>query len=141
MERALRYRPGGIASLDILIEAYPDAIKKDLIDRGLRLRDLCLVDDLNWDDLRAVIAAADPDSAIARAIRGSDWQWGLQEMLLAAAVDYLALLWWSKTKSAQRNQGHPKPIPRPGVAKPERIGDKPVSIGDMNKFLGWEVAA
>lgn len=140
MERPLRDHPGGIESLDVLIEAYPNEIKSDLIDRGLRLRDLCLVDDLNWDDLRAIICAG-TDNALARAIRGEDWPWGLPEMLLADAADSLRWLVWSKTPAAQKNRGQPKPIPRPGIAKPERIGDKPVPIADMNEFLGWEVPA
>lgn len=125
----------------MLIEAYPNEIKSDLIDRGLRLRDLCLTDDLNWDDLRAIVCCARPESALSRAIRGEDWPWQLQEMLLADVADSLHWLVWAKTKAAQKNRNQPKPIPRPGVAKPERIGDQPVSIADMNEFLGWEVPA
>ncbi|WP_255218449.1 DUF5361 domain-containing protein [Nocardia abscessus] len=64
----------------------------------------------------------------------------MQEMLLASAVDYLALLFWSKTKAAQHNRGQPKQIQRPGIAKPERIGTA-MSIDDMNDFLRWEVSA
>lgn len=140
MERPLRDHPGGIASLDVLIEAYPKAIKSDLIDRGLRLRDLCLVDDLNWDDLGAIIASAHPDSAIGRAIRGKDWSWQLQEQLLADMADSLRWLVWAKTEDARKKRNMPRQIPRPGVKQPERIGNAPVSVADMNEFLGWEVA-
>ncbi|WP_052372591.1 DUF5361 domain-containing protein [Nocardia otitidiscaviarum] len=64
--------------------------------------------------------------------------WGLKEMLLADMVDSLRWLVWAKTKDAQKGRNRPKPVPRPGVAKPERIGEK-ASIADMNEFLGWEV--
>jgi hypothetical protein len=131
---------GGIQSLVVLIEAYPTAIESDLIDRGQRLRYLG-TDRLSWGDLRSILAWLKPDAALSRALRGDDWPWGLQEMLLASAVDYLALLFWTKTKAAQHNRGQPKPIQRPGVASPERIGAEPVSIDDMNDFLGWEVPA
>jgi hypothetical protein len=45
---------------------------------------------------------------------------------------------WAKTKDAQKGRNAPRPIPRPGVAKPERIGDK-TSVADMNEFLDWKV--
>ncbi|MEU2106497.1 DUF5361 domain-containing protein [Nocardia sp. NPDC019255] len=62
----------------------------------------------------------------------------MQEMLMADVADSLHWLMWAKTKSAQKNRGQPKPIPRPGIAKPERYGDTSMSIADMNKFLGWK---
>lgn len=140
MARPLGDHPGGIARLDGLIEAYPNEIKSELIDRGLRLRDLCEVDDFNWDDLRAIVACVRPESALARAIQGKDWPWGLQEMLLADIGDTLRWLQWAKTKDGQKNRNPPKQTPRPGVKAPERIGDAPVSVAEMNKFLGWKVA-
>jgi hypothetical protein len=104
------------------------------------LRDLCEVDEFNWDDLRAIVCAP-IDTALARAVRGDDWPWGLQEMLLADVADSLHWLQWAQTEAARKKRGQPKPIPRPGIAKPERIGDQPVPIADMNEFLGWEVPA
>ncbi|MFC4124938.1 DUF5361 domain-containing protein [Nocardia rhizosphaerae] len=112
----------------------------DLIDRGLRLRDLG-TEALSWADLHAIVDTLQfrPESALYRTIV-TDWRWGLSEMLLADAVDSLRWLMWAKTKDGQRNRNRPKPVPRPGIAQPERIGDKPVAISDMNEFLGWEVA-
>ena len=139
MEGALRRLAGGILSLVALIEAHPQAVKADLIDRGLRLRDLG-TDALSWDDLNAIVECLPPDSAVARAAN-PQWMWGLPEMLLADVVDSLRWLAWAKTRDGQRNRNRPKPVPRPGIAEPERIGDAPVSIADMNEFLGWEVPA
>lgn len=140
MAQAFRDRYGEICSLDVLIEAYPTAIEKDVIAQGSRLRYLG-TEDLTWNDLQAIVAWPDEDSALVRALRGDDWQWGLPEQLIAAAVDRLSLLVWFQTKDAQYRRNQPKPIPRPGIAAPERIGDQPMSLADLNDFLGWEVAA
>ncbi|WP_280438926.1 DUF5361 domain-containing protein [Nocardia cyriacigeorgica] len=89
--------------------------------------------------MRAIVECVGPQSALARAQRPNEWQWGLNELLLAAAVDALHLLVWSKTKDAQRGgRNRPKPIPRPGVAGPERIGDA-MPIEQLNELIGWEV--
>ncbi|MBF6254398.1 hypothetical protein IU414_06625 [Nocardia farcinica] len=109
------------------------------MDRGLRLNQLG-TKRLTWFDLAAVIDNLLPTSAVSRALN-PDWMWGLPEMLLADAVDSLRWLVWAKTEDAQKKRNKPKPVPRPGVKKPERIGDAPLSIADMNEFLGWEVAA
>lgn len=76
-------------------------------------------------------------SAFDRTVRGPDASWQLSELLLAAAVDSLHWLVWSKTKGAKRGTGQPDPIPRPGV-KPrrERIGT-PASIDKIDQLLGW----
>lgn len=60
-------------------------------------------------------------------------------MLAADIADSLRWLMWAKTKDAQKNRNPPAPIPRPGIAGPERIGDEPVSLADMNEFLDWKV--
>jgi hypothetical protein len=138
VEEALGHHPGGIASLDILIEAHPLAIESDLIDRGLRLRQLG-TNKLTWRDLHAIVAYLDERSALGRAIQGDAAPWQLPEMLLAAAVDRLTWLAWAKTKDGQKGRNVPKPIPRPGVEGPERIGNQPVSLDDINEFLGWGV--
>lgn len=136
MARALRGVAGGIASLDALIEAHPQAIRADLIDRGKQLEDLG-TPALSWANFAAIVAWLPPASALGRTFN-PDWMWGLQEMLLADVVDSLRWLVWAKTKDAQKGRNRPKPVPRPGVPKPERIGDK-ASVADMNQFLGWEV--
>ncbi|MFG1794130.1 DUF5361 domain-containing protein [Nocardia sp. NPDC049149] len=135
MARALRDRAGGILSLAALIDEHTQAIELDLIDHGMRLRDLG--DTVTWTDLRAVVYQAE-NTALRREI-SPDHQWGLTEMLLADIADSLRWLKWAKTTDAQRKRNIPRPIPRPGVKAPERIG-APLSVAEMNKFLGWEVA-
>lgn len=66
--------------------------------------------------------------------------WGLDQMLAADHADSLHWLVWSKTKDAQKGLNRPPPIKRPGVSGPERIGDQPVSIAEMNDFLDWGAA-
>lgn len=138
MARPLRCLAGGILSLAALIETHPQAIKADLIDRGLRLRDLG-TDALTWDDLGAVVDTLQvrPESALFRVLT-PDWMWGLPEMLAADQADSLRWLVWAKTPDGAKNIRQPKRIPRPGVKQPERIGEQ-LSIADMNEFLGWEV--
>lgn len=118
-----------------MILGHSQAIQADLIDRGLRLRHLG-TEALTWGDLSAVIAHLPVESATFRAVK-TDWMWGLPEMLFADIADSLHWLVWAKTTDAQKGRNHPKPIPRPGVKGPERIGDK-TSLAQMNQFLGWE---
>lgn len=137
MEGALRRRAGGILSLDALIRAHPQAIKADLFERGRDLRELG--DTLPWDVFAAFIDTLQvrPESALYRTLT-PDWMWGLPEFLAADIADSIHLLVWIQAGGKRSNR--PKPIPRPGIAKPERVGDK-TSIADMNDFLGWEVPA
>lgn len=65
--------------------------------------------------------------------------WGLKEQLLAALVDQGNINLWLKARAAGKRLEPPQQIPRPGVEPTERIGDKPMSIAEMNKGLGWEV--
>ncbi|TQM29861.1 DUF5361 domain-containing protein [Nocardia bhagyanarayanae] len=130
-------RPGGILSLDALLEEHTEAIEYDLITIGLRLRMLG-TDDLSWRDLKALIKQAPADSALARSVYGEDHQWQLGQHLLADMADSLRWLVWSKTKAAQDGRDRPEPIPRPGVTRGvERIGTA-ASIEAMNDFLTWD---
>lgn len=113
-----------------------------MIDRGLRLRQLG-TDELTWDDFGAIVSTLTTrDSALYRAMFPDSWQWGLREHLLAAQLDALHLIFWSKTKSASKGKDRPKPIPRPGI-KPERdetFGEPTVvSVEEMSRRMGWEV--
>ncbi|SNY84008.1 Ner family transcriptional regulator [Nocardia amikacinitolerans] len=137
MARALWGFAGGIKRLDSLIEEYTQAIESDLIDRGLRLRQLGSKV-LSWRDLSSIIANLKPDSALVRQLSPDTWRWQLNEHLLANIADSLRWLRWAKTEDGRRGRNVPQPIPRPGI-EPERIGDTHMSIADMDKFLGWEV--
>lgn len=141
MDGAFRGDAGGILSLDVLVEGHQEAVESDLIDRGLRLRHLGSAS-FNWNDLRAIITCARPDSALARSIHPDEWQWQLNEILLAEIVDMQHLLWWAKTTAGHEGRNRPKRWPRPGIQDDaERYGNDPVSIQEMNQFLGWDAAA
>ncbi|MFD4438984.1 DUF5361 domain-containing protein [Nocardia sp. NPDC058519] len=140
MGRAFGDLAGGILGLDALIQQHGGAIESDLIDRGLRLRQLG-TDDLTWGDLCAIVTHRLPSSALSRALKPADWAWQLPELLMADIADSLRWLRWAKSTSA-RSGRPPKPIPRPGVdSGVEKIGTQPIPIADMAKFLGWEEAA
>lgn len=62
--------------------------------------------------------------------------WGLSELLIAEAVDALAVANWQR--GAGKRADYPKPIPRPGVRDDtERFGSEAIPIDDMAEFLGW----
>lgn len=59
-------------------------------------------------------------SALYRAQNADEWMWGLNELLLASAVDELRWLHWAKTKDAGKaSNPAPDPLVRPGV-KPKK---------------------
>ncbi len=140
MARPFGREPGGIRGLDGLIEDYPKAIEADLIDRGLRLRHLG-TEALTWGDLAAVMETlyVRPESALYRLLI-PDWMWGLDQHLQADQADSLRFLVWAKTKDAQKGINRPPLIQRPGVKGPEKVGDQPMSIAEMNNFLDWGAA-
>lgn len=117
------------------LDEFPDAIAYDLLQVGLRLRDLGS-DELTWGDLRAMTTQAPRHSAFYRAMHPEEAVWGLPEQLLAALVDYSAVANWQRGSGKQRD--YPKPIPRPGVESDEKkFGVTPVTQEEIDDFLGW----
>lgn len=57
----------------------------------------------------------------------------IDTMLLAAAVDYLALLWWGKTKDGQKNRSRPKRIVDSLIKEKKKKTDL-VSFSDGESF-------
>lgn len=131
-----------IALLD-LIDEHPDAVERELMTIGERLRYLG-TDRLTWSDLKVVVSQAGPDSPIVRAINPDAYTWTLSNQLLAEAVDTLHWLQWAKTKGAQKTppDGMPTPIKRPGVSEPKsdvevyKFDSAPQD--EMLSWLGWE---
>ena len=97
----------------------------DLLALGLRLRDLG-TPRLWWDELRAVIVWAPEGSAIFRARTGDAAPWGVQENLLAAAVNTLRVMSWQL--GGDEKAARPEPILPPG-AEPD--ADRKVTRGDV----------
>ena len=75
-------------------------------------------DSFTWSDLRALIIHSPPDSALRRKL-ALDGGWTVDTHLLAAGVDILSLILWSKTEDGQKNRNRPKPIRRPGDPEPQ----------------------
>lgn len=141
MVQALRCGHGGILSLSYLIDEHGEAIEYDLISLGLRLRDLGS-DQFTWRDLKIIVRQGPRESAITRAIASDVHVWGVQEQLLAEAVDTLHWLKWVKTKDAQSKppKNIPEPIPRPGVKPKEKeiIKFDVMTQDEALAWLGWD---
>lgn len=76
---------------------------------------------------------------------GSDPNWSSTDLLLASVVDALNLLVWQNTDDGHKGRNPPPRIARPGVdaGEDDRVttfGSDPVSIEEMNEFLGWQPA-
>jgi len=71
-------------------------------------------------------------------MHGKDAMWGLTEHLLAAAVDALHVANWQRSADGQKGRNYPEPIERPGIRQPERIGSDPVSLDEIDDWLGWK---
>lgn len=116
--------------------ALCEAVERDLIGEGLRLRWLCDgTDRLNWRDLWVCIRLSREGSAVAAYFDGESAGWSMDTHLLAYIGDLLAGANW------QRGGGKgdkPKPIPRPGsspsvdepAAKP--MGGRDFEVEEMS---------
>ncbi|MEV0543113.1 MULTISPECIES: DUF5361 domain-containing protein [Nocardia] len=136
MARALGAEPGGILSLDALLEEHSEAIEYDLIVLGLRLRMLG-TDELGWSDLRAIVKHLPLESALLRTMYPEGSRWQTAEHLLADVADSLRWLAWARTDDGRRGRNMPEPIARPGrQSNRERVGTA-TELDQMNDFLGW----
>lgn len=72
-------------------------------------------------------------SALMRSIHGDESYWGLNEQLLAAAVDTLRVSNWQR---AGGKGEHPDPIERPGV-EPKNQKMDAMDQGEALDWLGW----
>lgn len=113
----------------------------DLLRDGYRLR--WFLEGYNPDytlsDLVQYVKFPPEKSAFMQTYAEEDSVWGLNEQLLAAIVDQLAILIWFKTKDGSKGVNRPAPIPRPGAAGDdgsEKIKGTPVSIEKMSSSLG-----
>lgn len=144
MERCEQHQRGGIASLGDLIEEHPRALNFDLLSRvGVSLYDI--PGPISWDDVRDIVSYLDASSALVSEMHPeiAGWQ-GDQKtpMLLAQICDLLSGLQYSYTichmkKGAQKPK-EPIPIPRPGIAAPEKQ-DRHWGSGaiKMSSFADW----
>lgn len=87
-----------------------------------------------------IVRQCPPTSAVARAVDAQQSAWGIGEHLAALTLDELRVANWQRANG--KKQDYPKPVERPGVVNPDRevttFGSEPVSIQEMNDFLGWD---
>lgn len=104
---------GGIRGLRRLLadRECREAVESDLIDRGLRLRNLPSPD-LNWRDLWVIVRHLPTGSALNR-VQDPDWRWDLHAQLGAGMYDLLAGANWQR--SGDNSAERPTPLPRPGL--------------------------
>ena len=123
----------------MLLRDHWEEIEVDCLSLGLRLTWIG-THRFTWAELNSVVKKAlrDPHSELFHALSPEDAGWGRLEQLLAAGVDVLNWLRWAQTKDGHRNVNHPKPIQRPGIEKPEKIGDAPLPSDEMDAWLGWK---
>lgn len=69
-------------------------------------------------------------------MHGDDAVWGLNEHLLAAAVDALNVANWQRSQDGSTGRNYPQPLTRPGVG-PQRIGSGATTLDEIDDWLGW----
>lgn len=97
-----------------LLRFYPGI---DLLDLGTPR--------LDWQRLAVLIEYLPRESATVRETVGDEARWGDGENLLATIVDAIAQLSWMFAKANFTGAPQrPKPLRRPGMRDPSRIGGK-----------------
>lgn len=130
-----RRHGGGIRSLLELIDQHREALEFDLITLGLRLDHLGSPT-LSWRDLWVIVNQLPLGSALDRAQRPDEAQWGLSEQLAAHTSDLLADMLWIQAGAKGRR---PERLPRPGIVPAVKtIGRASVPLDEMRTWLGWD---
>lgn len=111
-----------------------------MIALGLRWRDVGSKR-LSWRDLQSIVRAAQPGSAIHRVLSPEGAGWSHSDYMCADLIDTVAGLTWVTQRAHGSKAKRPKPYPRPGVTPVSResrtFGTKPMSLDQMNAWLGW----
>lgn len=132
MGDSLRGEPGGIAGLCVLIDEHVEALERELLGLGLRLRWLCDgTGRLDWGDLRAVVMHSPPGSPLRRDVGDG---WTVTDHLVALVADTLAVANWQR--QGKRNAPRPKPLPRPGMKEDRVYGSDPIPLSEFSEW--WE---
>lgn len=117
MGRCLRVEPGGIRSLNRLLDEFRVEIEYELIRLGLRLRNVGMPG-LNLRDLWVIVSHPAKDGPLFQAMAGQAYtDWTVGDYLLAELVDVAHWLQWAKTEDGQKGRNFPARVPRPGEGK------------------------
>jgi hypothetical protein len=127
---------GGILSLLDLCDQHGEALEADLIDHGVRLRDVG-TEAFTWRDLYVLVRHAKRDSALMRAMHPDTYRWGLAEYMLADLIDTANWLMWAKTEDGRKNRRRPKRYPRPGMIQEgeKRVKGTAVPVSEIRERL------
>lgn len=122
---------GGILGLLTLLDEHREAIDFDLLNVGLSVDDV--PGGLPWDRFRTFVRWLPQGSALYRSVRGDESHWGLQEQLLAAAVDAVRNLTWVMGGGKGKR---PEPIRRPGVG-PQKVAHFGKTVMSIEEARAW----
>lgn len=123
-----------------LHDDHPEAVEREFINVGLRLRDVGTAD-FSWHDAYVVIhtSMGDQHSHLARAVDPKEALWDLTPWLLAELLYWIQVLAWQNAQDV--NAPKPQRIDRPGVvndrADESQFGSEPVPVEEMADWLGW----
>lgn len=139
MEQGCESDAGGIARLRGLIRDHSEAIERDLIGLGLRLRWLG-TDRLTWRDLLVIVAAAKPGDAIFHAVHPDEpypEQIQAHSLQMLRSVEYsLQWLQWAKTEDGPRGINAPEPARFPWERSEKYAADS-MTLQEALDFAGW----
>lgn len=87
------------------------------------------------------VAAAQPGSAIFRALSPEGRGWSQDTFVLADLIDAIrGLSYYAQAQATHKKPKKPKPYPRPGIktAHTETFGFEPMTIPEAILKLGWQ---
>lgn len=141
MAGRVRDLSGGIAGLRGLIDDHSEAVERDLIGLGLRLRWLG-TERLTWRDLLVIVRTSGPGSEIFHAMH--------DDLPRPYDVEFLALsmhrsseytqrwLQWAKTEDGSKNKNAPEPERFPWEPKPEGLyAHESMTWEEADDWFGW----
>lgn len=83
------------------------------------------------------LAANLPDDAAVWRTLDERNRWPVSAYLIAAVVDQLNLIIWTKTKDGEKGRNRPTPIPRPGVEEKTKNRDSEVQAMDLDELKAF----
>lgn len=67
-----------------------------------------------------------------------DAPWGVSEQLLRSVEYHARLLWWAKTKDAEKGRNAPEPVPLPSERAAEAARDSRAHMDYVARMLGYD---
>lgn len=128
---------GHVAALLTFLASHEDDIEADFLHRypSIDLLDLG-TERLSWRRFENLIAHLPRDSATVLNVAGEQARWGDQEHLLATVVDAISQLSWITASAYSRKApDRPKPLRRPGMPEPGRMGNVSYSKERVRQIL------